>query len=174
MLYGTSVTLRAWTPADLTVLGDMRNDIDLQLMLMAEPRPNPEERVRQWLQERSAQPDSVFFVIAGRQDNQALGFVQATRWDKRNRSAYLGIGLAASARGKGHAGEALRLAEGYFRNVLNLRKLLLEVLSTNSAALALYRNAQYTVAGTLKAHHLVRGVHEDVVIMEKRLDLPQA
>lgn len=174
MLYGTNVILRAWSPPDLKTLGGMRNDIDLQLLLMSEPRPNPEERVRQWLQERSAQPDSVFFVIAARQDDLAIGFIQATRWDKRNRLAYLGIGLAESARGRGYASEALQLAEGYFRDVLNLRKLLLEVLATNSAALALYRNAQYSVAGTLKAHHLVRGVHEDVVIMEKRLDLPRA
>lgn len=174
MLYGNRIALRAWAPADVAALGAMRNDIDLQLLLMAEPRPNSEERVRHWLQERSAQADSVFFVIAESETNHPLGFIQATRWDRRNQTAYLGIGLAAAARGKGVASQALRLMEDYLHDVLNLRKLLLEVIGTNARALELYRRAGYAVAGTLRAHHLIRGVHEDVVIMEKRLDSPQA
>ncbi len=173
MLYGNSVTLRAWTAADLPMLSDIRNDVGLQLMLMAEPRPNPDERVRQWLQDRSAQPDSVFFVIARADDNAAVGFVQAQRWERRNRSAYLGICVAGSFQGLGFAREALQLMEAYLRDTLNLRKLLLEVLASNTDALDLYQRAQYQVAGVLKAHHLIHGDYQDVVIMEKRLDVAQ-
>lgn len=173
MLHGHRVTLRAWTPSDLPLLSEIRNDIDAQLMLMSEPRPNSEERVRQWLQDRSAHPDSVFFVIARNEDNRAIGFVQAQRWERRNRTAYLGICLATPFHGQGFGRDALQLMEGYLQDVLNLRKLLLEVLASNASALALYQWAHYQVAGVLKAHHLIKGVHEDVVIMEKRLDGPQ-
>jgi RimJ/RimL family protein N-acetyltransferase len=173
MLYGNGVTLRAWTDADLPLLSNIRNDVGLQLMLMAEPRPNPDERVRQWLQEKSAQPDSVFFVIAKADDNGAAGFIQAQRWERRNRSAYLGICLATPFQGRGFAREALQLMETYLRDTLSLRKLLLEVLTTNADALDLYKRAQYQVAGVLKAHHLVNGAYQDVVLMEKRLDIAQ-
>lgn len=174
MLSGKRAMLRPWREADLPLLSGIRNDIGLQLLLMAEPKPNPEGRVRQWLQDRSAQPDGVFFVIARADNDQAAGFIQVQRIDRRNRTGYLGICLAPGHQGEGLGADALGLMEDYLRGVMGLRKMLLEVLGENQGAIDFYRRAGYAVAGTLGAHHLMRGRFADVVIMEKRLDVDVA
>jgi RimJ/RimL family protein N-acetyltransferase len=169
MLFGNRVVLRPWAEVDLPVLSGIRNDLELQLALMSEPRPNSEGRVRQWLQDRSAQADTVFFVTARAADDHAVGFIQAHRIDRRNGAGYLGICLARDHQNEGLGGEAIQLLSTYLVEVMGLRKLMLEVLSDNQGAINFYLRAGFAVVGTLRAHHLMRGRFHDVIIMEKML-----
>ena len=79
MLAGQKISLRPWCDADLDFFGQLRNDVETQLVLLAQPRPNPANRVRQWLEDRSSASDGVFFVIASRLDGKAAGFVATSR-----------------------------------------------------------------------------------------------
>lgn len=169
MLYGKSTVLRPWSELDLPFFSEIRNNLKLQTLLMAEPRPNSEARVAQWLRDRSDQADGVFFVIAKFSDNHAVGFIQAQRIDRRNRSAYVGICIGDAQQNRGLGAEALRLFEVYLAEVMGMRKLLLEVLTENQRAISFYRNAGFETVGTLRSHHWVRNRFDDVAVMEKLL-----
>lgn len=170
MLTGTLVTLRAPQPGDRPVLKALRNDVPLQIQLMAEPRPNGDAQVDAWLERRLSEPDTLFAVIAEAGSDQAAGFCQLTNVDRLHGRADLGICLAASARGRGYAAEAIRLLERHAQEVLGLRKVVLKVLSTNEAARRLYAKVGYRTVGVLRAHFRHAGVYHDVEIMEHMLE----
>ena len=123
-----------------------------------------------WQQRLAENPDAILLLIATARSGRPVGFVQLTALDTLHGTADLGICLAASARGKGHAAEALRLLEEYAVAVFNLRKILLRVLAENTRALALYRQVGYREIGVLQRHFYQDRAYKDVVLMEKFLD----
>lgn len=169
MLTGERTVLRPAHEGDLTLLGALRNDVELQLLLLALPRPNAPWRVQEWVRDRSSDPDGLFFVVADRESDNAQGFVQVARMQPVHRVAELAICLADDARGQGYAAEAMALAEGHVRRVFDLRKLVLHVLASNARALAFYARIGYQPVGTLRRHFYHDGQFHDVAIVEKEL-----
>ena len=169
MIVGNSIVLRAWSEDDLPVLQTLRNDFQLQLQLMARPRENSLEQVKEWLAKRGKAEDSLFFVIATQQSSQLAGYVQVVGIDLDNGTGRLGICIMPSAQGKGYGGEAITLLEGYLSEVWKLRKLVLEVLSKNEPALHLYMKLGFTEVGRFRHHFFIDNEYCDTVIMEKFL-----
>jgi RimJ/RimL family protein N-acetyltransferase len=169
MLEGEKIILRPWCEADLDFFGQLRNDVETQLVLLAQPRPNPVNRVRQWLEVRSSAADGVFFVIAAKPDGRAMGFVELREIHATHGWGHLGICLDRAARGQGFAVEALELVESYARRVLMLRKIVLSVAANNSAARHLYDSTGYATVGIHREHYHVGGEWLDAVVMEKSL-----
>ena len=75
MLQGDRLMLREWRERDLEALSLLRNDIELQAMLMSQAKPNSIERVRNWLVDRSSCDNMVFFVAVARADDAVLGYL---------------------------------------------------------------------------------------------------
>jgi diamine N-acetyltransferase len=169
MIAGMKVVLRAWAGDDLPVLQSLRNDVQLQLQLMARPRGSSLEQVRSWLATRSQAPDSVFFVIADKASNEALGYVQLRDIDVIDGIGWLGICIGAQAQRRGCGGEALALLTDYMREIFGLRKIMLQVLAANEGAIRLYRLHGYREVGCWKQHFRQGSDYADVVIMEKIL-----
>ncbi len=169
MMQGSHTVLRAAEETDLQFLQRLRNDVPLQLLLMAVPRPNSMRRVREWLAAISADERRVLFVISARRTGRALGYAQLNHVEPLHGTAELGICLAAEAQGKGHGREALGLMEEYAMSILSLRKLGLRVLAGNRPAVTLYRKAGYGNAGLLRSHFYQGGRYHDVLLMEKFL-----
>src|SRR5262245_52524188 len=147
MVCGNTVLLRAWESSDLPFFSGLRNDVDLQISLMASPRPNSPSRVQEWLDRKSNASDCLFFVIAVERDNSPVGFIEIRDIHPVHRWARLGIGLAGDARGKGYGREALALAEDYAWRVFGVRKITLDVIATNEAAIQLYKASGYEHVG---------------------------
>lgn len=169
MLKGKRLILREWREPDLPTLAAIRNDVELQSSLMAMPRPNSIERVRQWLVDRTSREDMQFFVIASSDDDCVLGYVQVTQVDFSHGSGELGICLARNAQGSGLAHECCDLLEGHLSRMLALRKLTLKVLSTNTRAISFYLRRGYREVGRFEQHFRVNGMYQDVVLMERFL-----
>lgn len=169
MLESPTTRLRAPDDRDLRFFTALRNDLGLQLSLMASPRANPVAKVSAWLNARCDDLDALFYVIADTEADQAVGFVQLTKMNAIHGTAELGIAVSPTAQGKGHAKAALQLIEAYAAAVFGLRKVVLNVLADNERAIALYVKAGYRRVGLLEAHHYQLGAYRDVLIMEKRL-----
>jgi len=169
MLKGNKIILRAATEKDLKVLSPMRNDIDLQLQLMALPRPNTALRVKQWLKRRADDDQGIFFVIAERSSNRACGYIQLVNMDAYHKNCYLGIWLSDSVHGKGHAAEAMSLAFDYAADIFGMHKILLHVLAANERAISFYIKNDFKKAGVLKEHFFQKQKYHDVIVMEKIL-----
>lgn len=169
MLRGARLTLREWREPDLPALAALRNDVELQALLMARARPNSIERVRNWLTDRSASDDMLFFVIASAVDDSVLGYVQVANIDRTSGTGELGICLARGAQGLGLAVECCDLLEGHAQTFFALRKFTLRVLATNGRAIAFYRKRGYREAGRFERHFLADGEYRDVILMERFL-----
>lgn len=169
MLTGNKVVLRAWANEDLPALQALRNDVPLQRQLMAQPKGSSLDQVRAWLTARSQTADAVFFVIADRASNQALGYVQLLDMDLFHGSGRLGICIGPQAQGHGYGGETLALLADYVRETFGLRKIVLEVLASNEGAIRLYLRHGYREVGRWQQHFRIASGYADVVIMEKLL-----
>lgn len=161
--------LRAPEEADMAFLHELRNDLELQMLLMVQPRPNSIQRVREWVARVSGDERSVFFVIASRHQAVPVGFVQLVQMDMHHGTAELGICLGPQARGKGHGGSAMKLLERFARDVFGIRKLVLRVLARNEGAIRFYVGLGFDQVGVHRDHFRQAGAFHDVVLMEKFL-----
>lgn len=169
MLESNSTRLRAWKESDLEMLGALRNDIALQAQLMTQARPNSSSRVREWLGERSNASDGVFFVVANKESDRALGYIQALNMQALHGVADFGICLAPHEQRQGYGREALTLLESYLVTTFGMRKLLLKVLATNLNAIRFYQRTGFREIGTMQSHFYMNSAFHDVLLMEKQL-----
>jgi len=163
------VALRAPSDGDVAFFARLRNDLLLQMQLMALPRPNSLRRVREWLSQANQDERRVLLVISSRRGGRALGYTQLAQIETLHRTAELGICLAHEAQGRGLGGQSMRLLEEYAFDALGLRKLTLRVLKGNTKAARLYRRLGYSKVGTLRKQFWQGGKFHDVVLMEKFL-----
>ena len=170
MIEGSLVRLRSWREGDLPSLAALRNNVHLQAKRLARARGSDADTVRAWLERRSTQDGSVFFVIADKPTDSPIGYLQFTGIDPVDLNADLGVCLAPEAQGKGIGGEAMRIALLYLRTVGRVRKVSLRVRSDNAPAIALYRHLGFIVCGEQKAHAYFDNAWQDVLLMEMFLD----
>ena len=160
------IIIRAYKEHDFETLEKIRNDIDLQYLLMANPKPNTKARVLQWIENKTAGENSVFFVISNN-NNETIGYVQATSIDTLNRNCYVGIAIAKEWRGKGIFKAAIARIEEYLKNTYNINKVLAEILKSNSGSIKAFSSNGYFLAGTMKNHFYYKSEFHDVCIVEK-------
>ena len=168
-LSGPRIVLRPPEAADAGFFLTIRNNVPLQMQLMAIARPNSKRRIEQWLAAANDDERRVVLAIAARRGGRLAGYVQLGEIAPRHGTAELAICLSPAAQGRRYGQEAMTLLEDYAGNVLGLRKLTLRVLGNNTPALSLYRRIGYAVAGTQREQFFQAGKHLDVIWMEKFL-----
>lgn len=164
------IRLRQPEDSDLDLLVSMRNNLELQAMLMSLPRASNTQRVRDWLNSHLSNPQSVFFMIAETATNSPTGYIQVTNIDFVHRYGEMGICIDPSYQGKGYGRQAIIAIEQYLQAVFNLRKITLKVLEENHAAAHLYEALSYQKVGLYKEHFYYKKVWHNTVIMEKMLE----
>lgn len=157
-----TVRLRARTDADLDVLFAIAAELDT----WEERNPGlPAPLTRQRFDARLAavSDDAVSFVVEA--DGATVGSAGLHGIDWFDRHAEAGISLAPHARGQGVGTAAIRqLVEyGFVRG--NLRRIHLQAIASNGAAIRVYEKAGFVVEGRLREHAWVRGGYEDIVLM---------
>src|SRR6516162_1451743 len=98
MLTGSKARLRAPREDDKNLLVGLRTDTGLQMSLLTLPRPNPTSRVDEWIARLTNDPASLFFVVADRATDKAVGYIQLTKMDFVHGHGELGICLAEENR----------------------------------------------------------------------------
>jgi RimJ/RimL family protein N-acetyltransferase len=161
------VTLRARTDADFDVLYEIASDLDT----WEERNPDaPEPLTRERFEARLARHadgeaagERVAFVIDV--DGRAVGGAALYDFYPLAQHAEMGINLLASARGRGIGSAAIaQVVEfGFVRR--NLRRIHLQAIASNSAAIRAYEKAGFVVEGRQREHAWVRGRYEDIVLM---------
>jgi RimJ/RimL family protein N-acetyltransferase len=98
-------------------------------------------------------------------DGKAVGGASLFDFDSFARHAEAGISLVASARGRGIGTAAIaQLVEfGFVR--WNLRRIHLQAIASNTAAIRAYEKAGFVIEGRQRQHAWVRGAYEDIVLM---------
>jgi RimJ/RimL family protein N-acetyltransferase len=162
-----AVSLRCRTDADLDVLYRIAADLDSwEERNSSEPRPLTRATFDARLVRAAngdASEQAAAFVVDV--NGAAVGSASLFGFDSYARHAEAGISLVPEARGRGVGTAAiLQLVEfGFVR--LNLRRIHLQAIASNTGALRSYEKAGFLTEGRLRKHAWVRGAYEDVVLM---------
>lgn len=163
MVTPPAVTLRARTDADVDAL----YSIAAELSTWEERNPSPPAPLtRSAYEDRLAKTDAdenVRFVID--LDGEVVGSIGLFDFDDLARHAEVGVALRSESRGKGIGTAAIsQIVEfGFVR--CNLRRLHLQAISSNLAAIRAYEKAGFVIEGRQREHAWVRGRYEDIVVM---------
>lgn len=163
----TVVVIRPFEASDLPILQQIRGDLELQHLLLANPSPESMASAADWVVRRESKD---WFRILALQSGDPIGFVQLIDIHYKNRFAWLGIALCRSAQNRGIGERAMQLLEKHAKAELSLRKLMLYVRADNVRAIRLYDNLNYIKVGVLSDHYDDGETLHDVVIMEKNLE----
>jgi diamine N-acetyltransferase len=173
MINGNLILLRPPSDRDIEFLIALRNNIKLQTQLMALPRANHQQKVKDWLNNHLNNPQSLFFIIAEKPTNQPCGYIQIVDIDWTHSYGNLGICIAPENQQKGYGKEAMILIEKYVMQIFDLRKIILKVLANNQPAIKLYQKIGYHTVGIHQKHFYHNHQFLDVMIMEKLLTFEQ-
>jgi len=164
MLTGDRVVLRARLASDVSVLhAGLYDDLDTRLRVSGRPwRPLAADS-SPFLPDRDDDTVAVFTVAEPANDSP-IG--DAVLWgiDSHNRLGHLGMSLLPAWRGKGYAGEVVRLLCRYGFEILGLHRLQLETLSDNAAMIHTALSAGFTREGVLRSNAWVDGRFVDEAI----------
>jgi RimJ/RimL family protein N-acetyltransferase len=171
MLSGERVVLRPTTPDDYPALYAWRIDVASWANASSRPLwPLTYPDFRDWY-ERVVRDDTCA-EFAVEVDGTLAGRCGLFDVDALARTAQLGIALGPEHRGKGYGRDAVRVLVDYAFTHRNLRRVWLECLAVNTAALRAYVAAGFTEEGRLREHAWVEGTYVDAVRMAVLRDDP--
>ncbi len=161
------MSLRPSTVDDLDLLFEIAADLDTwEERNPQAPRPLTRDRFDARLVRRADDDDpraAVSLVVDV--DGTAVGSATLFDVDLLARHAEAGIALVLNARGRGIGTAAMiQLVEfGFVRH--NLRRIHLQAIASNVAAIRAYEKAGFVIEGRQRQHAWVRGAYEDIVRM---------
>jgi len=133
---------------DLVYFGKNNPDVRETLFLFS---PLIIDQVREEMKEWSQSKEVVLFTICSQENNEPVGQTAFVRIDHVSRAAvyYLAI-HDPQYWAKGYGSEATRLMISYGFDILNLNRIQLHVACENEHAVRAYKNAGYSIEGTLR------------------------
>jgi len=160
-----NVTLRAATEADGEVLYRLAADLETweeRTPDVPAPLTRAAYDARSAAREADASGNARFVIDV---DGAAVGSVSLFDVDPLAQNAEVGIALVPEARGKGVGTAAIaQLVEFAFVRC-NLRRVHLQAIESNRAAIRAYEKAGFVIEGRQREHAWVRGRYEDIVRM---------
>ena len=158
------VSLRPLDAIPPQTFGAWQNDPGIRNHTMGFRFPVQGTSVAAWLEDRARQAGrgSASFAIFHGETGAGACFLQDIDWV--NRSARFGIYIgAAEMQGRGIGYCACALALDYAFAGINLRRVELEVVDMNAAAIALYDSLGFVREGVARKAYMLRGQAQDVL-----------
>ncbi len=133
-------------------------------------QPSDRKRVARFILEREDDPDSVYYAAFVREDctDSAVSYVGNVflfQINRTHRHCQVGITIKQSAWNRGFAQEMLPAVLNYGFEDLGMNKVYLQVFTTNTKAVGLYRKLGFQEEGVLRAHYFVNDAFHDMVSM---------
>lgn len=123
------------------------------------------EKLRSFLDE-TEQAGILFWAILIKDSNKHIGNIKIDPVDTKHGLCEYGIMMGDKTEwGKGYAKEASLAVISYCFEQLNLRKMTLGVIESNTNAVELYKKMDFEIEGSFKAHRSYNGTFYDVLIM---------
>jgi RimJ/RimL family protein N-acetyltransferase len=167
-LRGERVALRPWTDADLAAMLVAFGDPVVQRFSWTRSEPYTEADARAFLVEieaRRLRGEGVEFAFVEPDDDGAiLGGGGIYDRDADERRAAIGYWLAAHARGRGVATEAVRLLARWSFDRLQLERLQITCGPDNIASQRVAERCGFTREGVLRSHMAFKGGRRDTVV----------
>lgn len=170
MIDGNKIRLRALTKKDILKTIKWHNDLELKNLTLSHPFPVTDLQEEEWIDNiiKDKSNKNVYFGIEDKLNKELVGIIFLSKINILHQTCWLGVFIGdKNSRGKGYGKEAVRLITEYAFNNLNLRKVSLEVVSTNKAAISVYKKLGFVIEGEMKKQVFIEGKFQNIIIMSK-------
>lgn len=156
---------------DVEALYLLKNDEETNAQLGGFTRGYSREDIRGWIISHGNAKDECLYVIVEISSAKLIGHVGLYNIDYRIRKAEFAISIAdKSSRGKGYGELCTSYMLDFGFSQLNLNRIELSLLSTNTIAYKLYSKIGFIQEGVLKQAQYKNGSYVDVILMAKFKD----
>jgi diamine N-acetyltransferase len=160
------VYLRALTTGDLDRVARWHNDPDLYATLAGHFRYISPETEAAWLRQRIEAQNEINLAVCLSESSEHIGNIYLRNIDWVDRNAELHVFIAECGnRGRGYGSAAIDLIARHAFEDLDLMRIYLYVLASNSAAIATYEKCGFAVEGRLRKHVFKKRTYEDLLVM---------
>jgi len=173
MLVGDKITLRPLKVDDVYKINEWRNNIDNIIATIGIRFPKSFDLDMEWIKNviLDKSNKNIYFGIVENVSSELIGIIQLNNIDWIYRTTEFGIVIGdKNMRGKGYSKEAMSLIISYASDIINLRKINLRVLSSNTNAINLYKKFGFILCGELKKEVFVKGDYKDISLYSKILN----
>jgi RimJ/RimL family protein N-acetyltransferase len=147
------IKLRNFIKLDIPTLLRIRNNKIIQKQLMVKnPTYNNKNDVRLWIKRRHIEKNTIFYIIAKKNTNKCIGFIQVINIDKMNRHGTLGIAIDTRYQGKKYGYNAILYLIEQLNQDNIIKKLIINVLENNINTIKLYKKHSFRESGLLKKY----------------------
>jgi RimJ/RimL family protein N-acetyltransferase len=160
-----NIWLRAFEAYDVDALYQFRNAHSVVMNLGGFSKGYSRRSVAEWIDAHSNRTDEVLWAIALKDSDRCIGHVGLYGLDHRVRKAEFGIAIEESQWRKGFGLRATKAVLEYGFNELNLNKIHLTVLATNTPAVMLYERMGFQKDGVLREEQFRGGRYVDALIL---------
>lgn len=168
MIYGEQIFLRPLRIEDWEVTFTWRNDLKFNNSILSHSFPVTEELEKAWIQEvvENRNNNELIFGICEKNSDKLIGITKIYNINWISRNSNFGIYIYSTKdRGRGFGKEVTELLIKYAFDVLNLRKIKLEVLEKNKTAIKLYQSLNFVTEGKLDEERYLDSKYENVMLM---------
>lgn len=166
------IALRRPEPVDAPYYWRMRNNLALVSAVMGFRLGVSEQTIDEWIARGGgvSGDDLLLTALLVAEEFRPVGYVKMYRVDRFSRHSWIGLSLFDEGDvGRGYGRRMLTQVCDFLRDHVGLRKVSLEMLATNTHALALYRAHGFAEEGRLKSQHFTNGRFEDVLLLSRFL-----
>lgn len=170
MIDGKNIRLRSLTKKDFAKTFKWHNDIELKNLTLSHPFPVTDVQEEEWYNStlKDSSNKNVYFGIEDKLNKALVGIIFLSKINMLHQTCWLGVFIGdKNSRGKGYGKEAVTLVTAYAFNNLNIRKVSLEVVSSNKAAISVYKKLGFVIEGEMKKQVYINGKFENIIIMSK-------
>lgn len=168
ILVKENIALRPFRMDDFKTTFQWRHEIELRKLMQLHSFPVTEELEQEWIDNvlKRRTDKAVYYAIENMEEKKLIGYFHLKDINWISRTTFLGIIIGEiNSRGKGYGNISMELGIKYTFDYLNLRKITLEVLSENKAAIGLYEKSGFTEEGLLKKQFFFDSQYHDIKIM---------
>lgn len=152
------ITFREMTSDDLEFFLEVRNSCAAEFLHDSRAF-NLDEAYVWWF----IKPKKEYYII--QYDEIPIGYFRTSNYSSDNKNIYIGADLHSDWRGMGLSYMAYLRFIPFMFDSLNLHKITLEVLATNTRAINLYKKLGFVEEGRKREEVLKNGVYLDSIIM---------
>ena len=149
----------------------LRNDPMIAHNLINRAKKNTQETIREWILSRTNNDkEKSLFMISKTTNNverELIGYVTYNIIDAISGVANIGICITEKQSGKGYGKKSINLLVEILKEKYNVRKLIIEILETNTASKKLFKGLGFREVGILQKNFLSQGKYHNVCILEK-------
>ncbi len=170
---GKKVRLRPLRHADKAKTLAWRNDPEVREYMLGYRFPVTEPMEERWFENvlDDQTQKRVVFAIESLQDSVFIGITQLYQIDWISRLCFFGITIGEKDYHRlGLGRDSMHILFNYAFDGLNLRKICLEVVAYNKAAVQMYREFGFIEEGVLKQQVYLKGSYHDLILMRLLVD----